>query len=133
MIATKMIAITVALAAVFPSVASLFAQITTGQPNVWEIGRDMGFAGLVFYLVGYLIPKLLESHHKERVEDRTVFLEQLAKERQAREQSVRDGHEVSKAMSAECHSVQRAATEAIIESRSVIERNTDILERMERT
>lgn len=132
MIATKMIATAVATAAALPSLMSAFAQVTTEQPNLWELGRDMGFAGLVYYLVAYQIPKLLESHHKERVEDRTIFLDQLAKEREAREKSIRDGHEVARAMSAECHSVQREATAAIIESRQAIERNTDLFDRMSR-
>lgn len=132
MIATKMIATAVATAAAFPSMMSIIAQVTLDQPNLWELGRDMGFAGLVYYLVAYQIPKLLESHHQERVEDRAIFLDQLAKEREAREKSVRDGHEVAKAMSAECHTVQREATEAIIESRQTIERNTDLFDRMSR-
>ncbi|MCP4783382.1 MAG: hypothetical protein GY903_31110 [Fuerstiella sp.] len=44
-------------------------ELVLAQSNVlnpWEVGKDISFAGLVWFLVGYLIPKLMSQHREER-------------------------------------------------------------------
>lgn len=46
----------------------IFAEVPAGATNVWDIGKDLSFAGLVFYLVGYSMPKMMAQHQAERLE-----------------------------------------------------------------
>lgn len=50
--------------------ARIVAQSAAGPiaTNVWDIGKDLSFAGLVFYLVGYSMPKMMAQHQAERLE-----------------------------------------------------------------
>lgn len=59
---------TFALVASLPWIGQAFAQTQAATLNPWEMGKDVSFAGLVWFLVGYLLPKLMHLHREERAE-----------------------------------------------------------------
>ena len=54
--------------ATIPSLSWITAMIAQATPTTspWEYGKDISFAGLVWFLVGYIIPRLLQSAKDDR-------------------------------------------------------------------
>lgn len=89
-------------------------ELVLAQSNVlnpWEVGKDISFAGLVWFLVGYLIPKLMSQHREEReglvqhlTDTETKNRELLEDLSKRHAESVKSGHAAANNLAAEIRS-----------------------------
>ena len=97
-------------------ITAMFAQATPAT-SPWEYGKDISFAGLVWFLVGYLIPRLLQSAKEDR-NSAMASIEKLAHEHSeavraitaTSKESSRNGHEAAAALAQEIRSFKEFIT-----------------------
>ena len=65
---------TCGLIAALPWICQAFAQATLDS-GLMETCKDLGFAGLVWFLVGVMVPRLMATHREERADHATAMKE----------------------------------------------------------
>ena len=97
-------------------IAGTLAQ-ATANTSPWEYGKDISFAGLVWFLVGYLIPRHLQSAKEDR-NAAMASIEKLAHEHSeavkaitaTSKESSKNGHEAAAALAQEIRSFKEFIT-----------------------
>lgn len=87
---------------------AVMGQVAAGAVNPWELGKDISFAGLVWFLIAYTLPKLQREHTAERDKlfqminknqsDNRETLERLAEQHK---QATLSGHQAASDLSKE--------------------------------
>ena len=98
----------------------------TGE--AWDIGKDVTFAGLVWFFVGYLLPKMQREHREEREEMSAQFREEMRIERQHRETQQVKFYETLRTVGDNCHAVQSEANKVMGATKSTLDRIADNME-----
>lgn len=96
-----------------PWMSALLVQAPAIPPDVWQTGKDISFAGLVWFLVGLVIPKLMAQHREERDQlvgllieteaNHRVLLGEITSQHAA---TIERGHEVCSSLAAEVRSIK---------------------------
>lgn len=59
-----------------PWVGKIILAAQATPPNAWEIGKDITFAGLVWFLIGFTLPNVMRQHKEEREAQETRHAEE---------------------------------------------------------
>ena len=122
----KITSIVVAIVASAPFLLQASQNVAVQDP--WGFGKDITFAGLVWYLVGFMFPKILKEHRAEREKQATEFNSQLEAERLHREEKQKKHYESLDSIGQECHAVQREANVMLEKTSNALDNLADRLD-----